>query len=116
MSSKPTVTFADWEKLDIRLGTILAASNPEWSNKLIELTVDFGPEGQKTIFTGLRAWYAPEDFAGKQALFIINLEPRKMGPGVSEGMLVSLCDSTDGNSPPRVLLLEDLAAAGLSAC
>lgn len=113
---KPTVTFADWEKLDIRLGKIIAASNPDWSNKLIELKVDFGPEGQRTIFTGLRAWYSPDDFIGKQALFIINLEPRQMGPGVSEGMLVSLGDSSDGNLPPLVLLLADVAPAGFSAC
>lgn len=113
---KPTINFADWEKLDIRLGTIVEASNPEWSNKLVELHVDFGPEGRRTIFTGMRAWYEPEYFAGKQALFIINLEPRKMGPGVSEGMLVSLDDvSGDSNLPPAVLLFDDVAAAGSPA-
>ncbi len=113
---KPLITFADWEKLDLRLGTILAADNPEWSSKLIELKVDLGPEGQRTIYTGLRNWYAPEDFVGKQALFIINLPPRPMGPSVSEGMLVSLCDSSDSNLAPVVLLFADVAPAGVSAC
>lgn len=113
---KPTITFSDWDKLDIRLGTILTASNPEWSNKLIELRVNFGEEGERTIFTGLRAWYQPEQFVGKQALFIINLEPRKMGPSFSEGMLISLADpSSDGKNPPAVVLFDDVAPPGATA-
>ncbi len=110
---KSLIEFTDWQKLDIRLGSILAASNPEWSNKLIELRVDFGEAGERTIFTGLRAWYEPEFLVGKQALFIINLPPRPMGPSVSEGMLLSLdTKSADGNLRPTVLWLENLAPAG----
>lgn len=111
---KPLVTFSDWEKLDIRLGTIIQASAPEWSNKLIQLTVDFGTDiGERTIFTGMRKWHGPEKFQGKQALFIVNLEPRKMGAFESQGMLVSL-DATDadGNSCPGVILFDNAAANG----
>lgn len=111
---KPHITFADWEKLDVRLGTIVEASAPEWSNKLIQLTVDFGDEiGHRTIFTGMRKWYGPETFQGRQALFIVNLEPRKMGQFESQGMLLSLdAVDEDGNSRPGVILFDDAAANG----
>lgn len=111
---RDSITFADWEKLDIRLGQIVEALAPDWSNKLIELHVDFGPEiGQRTIFTGMRKWYGPEVFTGKQALFLINLEPRKMGPSESQGMFLSL-DGTDadGNSEPHVILFDSVSQPG----
>ncbi len=111
---KPTVTFADWDKLDVRLGTIVEASAPEWSNKLIQLSVEFGGDiGRRTIFTGMRKWYGPETFQGKQALFIVNLEPRKMGQSESQGMLLSLdALDEDGNSRPGVILFDNAAADG----
>lgn len=111
---KPNISFADWDKLDIRLGTIVEASAPEWSNKLIQLTVEFDEAiGRRTIFTGMRKWYGPETFQGKQALFIVNLDPRKMGDFESQGMLLSL-DATDadGNSRPGVILFDNAAANG----
>jgi tRNA-binding EMAP/Myf-like protein len=95
---KDGIIYADWQKIDVRLGRIVAASNPEWSNKLIELHVDFGSViGERTIFTGLRSWYTPEQMQGKQAMFIINLPYKKMA---------------DGNSAPVVLLFDDIAPAG----
>lgn len=109
---KPTITFPDFEKLDIRVGTILTASLPEWSEKLIELQVDFGEEiGMKTIFSGIRAFFQPEDLQGKQSIFLINLPPRKMGPGVSEGMMLLADDKT-----PVLLSPVQPVATGAIAC
>lgn len=106
-----TIDFATFSQVDIRVGTIIQATLPDWSEKLIELTVDFGPEiGQRTILAGLRRWLSPEDFQGKQSIFVVNLPPRKMGPGLSEGMI--LAAGGDDNEPPSVLLWEDLAPAG----
>jgi methionine--tRNA ligase beta chain len=111
---KDGIIYADWQKIDVRLGRIVAASNPEWSNKLIELHVDFGPViGERTIFTGLRAWYTPEQMQGKQAMFIINLPYKKMGEHESQGMILAVEPTTaDGNSAPVVLLFDDIAPAG----
>lgn len=89
MKIKPTIQYPDFEKLDIRVGKILEAISPEWSRKLIEFSVDFGEEiGQKTILSGIKEWYVPEEFIGKSYPFIINLEERKMGEGVSQGMML----------------------------
>jgi methionyl-tRNA synthetase len=110
---KPTIEYADFEKLDIRVGVILAADVPTWSKKLMEFTVDFGPEiGEKTILSGIQAWYTPEDFVGKRFPFIVNLAERKMGEGVSQGMMIMADGKIDGEDHPIVCPLPDTAEAG----
>ena len=87
---KDIITFNDFIKLDIRIGEVTSAQNVETSNKLIELTVDFGEEiGVRTILTGMQKWYSPENFIGKKFLFLANLEPRKMAGSESQGMILS---------------------------
>lgn len=104
---KPLISFTDFSKLDIRVGTVIECVEKEGSDKLLKLTVDFGEEGQKTIFSGIKKWYTPEDLKDKQFIFIINLEPRKMMDEYSEGMLMAAdSDSTgaDGeNGAPQPL-------------
>lgn len=86
---KSPISYTDFDKIDIRVGTVVTASLPDWSRKLVQLTVDLGPEvGERTIFTGVKEWYTPEDFQGKQFLFLINLEPKKMGEEYSQGMIL----------------------------
>lgn len=86
---KPVIQYSDFEKLDLRVGKIIAATIPEWSQKLLEFRVDFGSEiGQKTILSGVKAWYVPDDFIGKHYVFVINLAERQMGQGVSQGMML----------------------------
>lgn len=93
---KPTIAFSDFDKLELRVGTIIEASLPEWSAKLIQFRVDFGDEiGQKTIFSGIKKWYQPDDLLNKQGVFLLNLEPKKMGDQLSEGMMLM----ADGDSP-----------------
>lgn len=92
---KPTIEYPDFEKLDIRVGKVIAAAAPEWSHKLLEFTVDFGEEiGTKTILSGIKEWYAPDDFVGNSYMFIVNLAERKMGEGVSQGMMM-MADGDD---------------------
>lgn len=89
MQVKPVVEYQDFEKVDLRIGKVIAASSPEWSQKLLEFRVDFGGEiGEKTIFSGIKAWYQPEEFVGKHYVFVVNLAERKMGEGVSQGMMI----------------------------
>jgi methionine--tRNA ligase beta chain len=111
MNTSDPIDFSTFTQIDMRVGTILDAQLPDWSEKLIELTVDFGEElGKRTIFAGIRAWYQPEDLVNKQSVFVVNLPPRKMGPGISEGML--LAAGGDDNSAPSVLLFDGLASPG----
>lgn len=88
--AKTTIEYGDFEKLDLRVGKILAANEPEWSNKLIEMKVDFGSEiGERTIFAGLRKFVNFTDLVGNKYVFIVNLAERKLGEGISQGMMLA---------------------------
>ena len=87
---KPIVPFAAFEALDIRVGTIQRVEEVVKSEKLMKLTVSFG-DHRRTILAGIKKERSnPREIEGKQALFVLNLEPRKMGGEVSEGMLFDI--------------------------
>ena len=87
---KPTVSVADLEKLDVRVGTVVAVDDVPKSGKLLRLTVDFG-DHRRTILAGMKAERpTPQDLVGVQALFVVNVEPRRMAGEVSEGMLFDI--------------------------
>ncbi|KKQ98025.1 MAG: EMAP domain protein [Candidatus Woesebacteria bacterium GW2011_GWB1_39_12] len=87
---KPLIKFEDLEKLDIRVGTIEAVEDIENSDKLVRLIVNFGDHKRK-ILVGLKNERAnPQEIEGKQALFVVNLEPKEMMGELSEGMLFDI--------------------------
>ena len=87
---KPEITIDDVAKLDVRVGTIVAVDDVEGSRKLVKLTVDFG-DHRRSILSGIRQEREdPGEIRGMQALFIVNLPPRKMAGEVSEGMLFDI--------------------------
>jgi tRNA-binding protein len=87
---KPVVPFSALEALDIRVGTIERVEEVPRSDKLMRLIVNFG-DHLRTILAGIRKEREnPQEIVGKQALFVVNLEPRKMAGEVSEGMLFDL--------------------------
>ncbi|MBL4954334.1 hypothetical protein RCG24_15250 [Neobacillus sp. OS1-32] len=87
---KPVITFDELEKVDIRVGTIKLVEDVENSRKLIKLTVDFG-DFTRTILTGMKGEREnPKEIEGQQALFVVNLAPRKMAGELSEGMLFDI--------------------------
>jgi tRNA-binding protein len=87
---KSIVPFAAFEALDIRVGTIQRVEEVAKSEKLMKLTVSFG-DHKRTILAGIKKERSnPREIEGKQALFVLNLEPRKMGGEVSEGMLFDI--------------------------
>ncbi len=96
---KPIINIDDFAKLDIRVGTVGDCVEKEGSDKLLRLTVDFGEEGEKTIFSGIKKWYTPEDLKGNQFIFVINLEPRKIMDEYSQGMLLA-AEGEDGKPEP----------------
>ena len=96
--TKALITFEDFEKLDIRVGTILSVSDVEQSNKLMKLTVDFG-DHTRSILAGIKQERDnPKEIEGKQALFVVNLPERKMAGEVSQGMLFDI-GYADGVTP-----------------
>ena len=87
---KPPVVLADLEKLDIRVGTIREVLDVPGSGKLVELVVSFGDHDRR-ILAGLKKERSnPTALVGKQALFVVNLEPRRMAGLLSEGMLFDI--------------------------
>jgi len=95
---KPSISAGVLEQVDIRVGTILAVADVPDSDKLVQLRVSFG-DHERTIVAGLKKERAnPKEIEGKQALFVVNLEPRKMRGVISEGMLFDI-GYADGVTP-----------------
>ena len=95
---KPPISIADVEKLDVRVGTIVSVEDVPKSAKLVRLRVDFG-DHTRVVLAGMKAERAdPREILGMQALFVLNLEPRRMAGEVSEGMLFDI-GYLDGITP-----------------
>ena len=85
------ITFEDFTKLDIRVGTILEAEAIEGADKVLKLVVDLGEE-KRTIVAGVAEFYQPEDLIGKQVPVLVNLEPRTFRGVESQGMILAADD------------------------
>lgn len=95
---KPVISLADVEKLDVRVGTIVRVEEVTGSDKLLKLTVDFG-DHRRIILAGMKQEReSPQEVEGRQALFVVNLAPKKMMGEVSQGMLFDIGYS-DGLRP-----------------
>lgn len=89
------IAFEDFQKLDIRVGTVLECTKVPKADKLLQFRLDDGLGG-RTIISGLAEHYAPEDLVGKQVCFIANLPPRKLRGVESQGMILSTLDAATG--------------------
>jgi len=90
-----TIPFKDFEKVELRVGTITNVETVEKSDKLYKLTVDFGEFGSRTICSGVRHQFKPDELLNKQGVFVFNLEPRAMLGIPSEGMMLFV-DTPEG--------------------
>ena len=87
---KKTISVSDVEKLDVRVGAIVAVHDVPRSSRLLKLTVNFGNH-TRTILAGIKTERADlQGIVGLQALFVVNLEPRRMAGELSEGMLFDI--------------------------
>ena len=86
---KPTIEFDDFEKLDIRVGTVLECKPVPKTDKLLQFLIDDGTPEKRTIVSGIAKHYKPEDLVGRQVCFIANLAPRKLRGVESRGMILS---------------------------
>jgi methionyl-tRNA synthetase len=82
------IEITDFQKIDLRVARIEAASIVEGADKLLQLTLDLGGE-KRNVFSGIRQAYKPEDLVGRLTVVVANLKPRKMKFGVSEGMVLA---------------------------
>ena len=92
---KDTVSFEDFEKLDIRVGHIKHCEKVKKSKKLLKFTIDDGSGIDRTILSGIAAYYEPEQLIGKDVLFVANFAPRKMMGIESQGMILSAVNADD---------------------
>jgi methionyl-tRNA synthetase len=108
------ITYDQFQKLDIRVGTVVEAEVPTWSHWVLKMIVDFGPafakatagERKRTVFAGIMKFFKPDDLIGKQFPFVVNLEPKKIGPegDMSEAMMLMAVPSrkaSDGKAVPE---------------
>lgn len=89
------ISIDDFIKIELKVGTVLEASDIEGSERLLKLIVDLGEESPRQILSGIKQWYAPEDLVDRQFVFIANLEPRMMMGLESQGMILA----ADGEKP-----------------
>lgn len=102
------ITFDDFKKVDIRIGTVIAADVPSWSHWVMRLKVDLGDGlGVKTVFSGIMKFYKPDELINKQFPFVVNLGPKKIGPQsedgsyeYSEGMMIMAVVGNDEETAP----------------
>ena len=87
------ITFADFEKLDLRIGKVIEATQVPESKKLIKILVDFGTEKRQAV-AGLLKYYKPEELVGKKCVFLLNLQRRMLAGIESQCMILAAEDST----------------------
>ena len=104
----PICTIDDFVKTDLRVAKVVECTTVEGSDKLLRLMLDVGEGRIRQVFSGIRAFYKPEDIVGKLVIMIANLAPRKMRFGVSEGMV--LCASNPKNKKSIYLIEPDAGA------
>lgn len=110
---KPQISYADFAKLDIRLGTIEKVEDMQQSDKLVKLQVDFGDHKRQIIVGLKKERQNPQEIEGLQALFVVNLEPKTMMGEKSEGMLFDIGYSND--IIPVLAVPEKVVPNGVSA-
>lgn len=87
---KPLISYDDFAKLDIAIGTIAAVEVVEGADKLLKLAVEVGEEKPRQIISGIREYFEdPQELVGKQCPFIVNLEPRTIRGYESQGMILA---------------------------
>lgn len=106
------VDFETFSKSDFRVVKIKDCKAVPKSTKLLQFTLDDGTENERTILSGIHAYYEPEDLIGKNAIAILNLPPRKMMGIDSCGMLISAVHMENNEEKLNLLLVDDSIPAG----
>ena len=92
--AKPEIAYEEFEKLDLRLAKVTACEEVKRSKKLLKLTVSIGTE-ERTVVSGIKNWYRPEDLVGKTVVLVANLKPVTLCGVESHGMILCASDPED---------------------
>ena len=96
MENNEKISYEDFAKLQIKIGTIVAVEIVEGADKLLKLSVEVGEEVPRQILSGVREYVSdPQELVGKQAPFLVNLAPRTIRGFVSDGMILAVGDETN---------------------
>ena len=101
------IQYSDFAKLDLRIAKVIAAEPIEGADKLLKLTLDVGELGERTVASGIKEWYSPEDLVGKTVVYLANLAPRTLRGVESQGMIIAA-----GATEAILLLPESECAPG----
>ena len=104
MATKPTITYDDFTKLDLRVATVLSAEAIPNTDRLLKLQIDLGDE-QRQICAGIRSFYEPEALVAKQIVVVANLAPRRIRGEESNGMLLA-ANVSEGDQLQDVVVLD----------
>jgi methionyl-tRNA synthetase len=104
------ISIDDFAKVDLRIAKIVDCKAVEGSDKLLQLTLDIGEEKTRNVFSGIKSAYQPQDLIGKLTVMVVNLAPRKMKFGMSEGMVLA-ASATDEKAEPGLYILEPHSGA-----
>ena len=104
MQIKPTITYEEFTKVDLRIATIVSVEPHPNADRLLKLQIDLGDE-QRQICAGLKQYYRPDELIGKQIVVVPNLQPRVIRGEVSNGMLLAAA-AKDGDEVRDVVVLE----------
>ncbi|MCE3265003.1 MAG: methionyl-tRNA synthetase [Pseudoduganella sp.] len=100
----PEISIDDFSKIDLRIARIVNCEHVEGAGKLLRLTLDVGEGRHRNVFSGIKSMYKPEDLVGKLTVMVVNLAPRKMKFGVSEGMVLA-ASAKDEKANPGIYVL-----------
>ena len=106
----PEISYDDFSKLDLRLAKVVACEEVPKSKKLLKFTLDLGTE-QRTVLSGIKKWFSPDQLVGKTVVVVANLAPKMMCGIESHGMILCASDAGDVNLSPLTVMSE--MAAGL---
>ncbi|PIU21894.1 MAG: hypothetical protein COT14_04085 [Candidatus Diapherotrites archaeon CG08_land_8_20_14_0_20_30_16] len=101
------ISYNDFSKIKLKVGTILNVEDIEGKDKLYKLTVDLAEPNKRTLVAGLKPYYTKEQLQNKQVIVVSNLELRKLGPFVSQGMLLAACQKLEDGTEIVSLLIPD---------
>ena len=90
------IEYEDFAKLDLRLAKVVACEPVKKSDHLLQLTLEVG-DSTRTVLSGIRDWYAPDDLIGRTVVLVANLRPKKLRGVLSEGMILCASDEGDVN-------------------
>jgi methionyl-tRNA synthetase len=88
----PPITIGEFQKIDLRVGTVLSAAAVPKAKKLLQLSVDLGEPAPRSIVAGIAERYTPDQIVGKQVIVVANLEPATIRGVASQGMILAAGD------------------------